>query len=164
MRAPIGLLAVVLGLCASVAGADQPPAAAAAASPATAAIEAARAQALAAGVQVTDLKVGKGTPALPPGRARVHYTGWLYDASAKDGKGRQFDSSLARDQPFPFDLGTGQVIKGWDLGVAGMQPGGERRLVIPPALAYGIRGASNGVIPPNATLVFDIQLLGFVAQ
>lgn len=157
MRAARGWLALVMGFAVTSAGAGDPPTA-------TIPVEAARAQALAAGLQLTDLKVGRGDPALGAGRARVHYTGWLYDAAAKDGKGRQFDTSIARGQPFSFDLGAGQVIKGWDLGVAGMQPGGERRLVIPPALAYGIRGAGNGVIPPNATLVFDIQLLGFVAQ
>jgi FKBP-type peptidyl-prolyl cis-trans isomerase len=127
-------------------------------------VEAARQAAVEAGLEVRDLKVGTGTVAVAPGKARVHYTGWLYDPSAKDGKGRQFDSSLDRGQPFSFDLGTGMVIRGWDLGVAGMRIGGQRRLVVPPTLAYGVRGAGNGIIPPNATLVFEVQLLGFVAQ
>lgn len=125
-------------------------------------VEAARQAAVESGIEVRDLTVGKGAVAAAPGRARVHYTGWLYDPSARDGKGRQFDSSVDRDQPFSFDLGTGMVIRGWDLGVAGMRVGGKRRLVIPPNLGYGVRGAST--IPPNATLVFEVQLLGFVAQ
>jgi FKBP-type peptidyl-prolyl cis-trans isomerase FkpA len=86
----------------------------------------------------------------------VNYTGWLYNPSGTDGKGSQFDSSIGR-APFPFTLGAGQVISGWDRGVAGMRVGGQRRLVLPPELAYGSSG--NGPIPPNATLVFDIELL-----
>ncbi len=157
-----GFLPIACLLLASVPvlAADEAPTGTAAVNP----VEAARQAAVGAGLDVRDLKVGKGTVAIAPGKARVHYTGWLYEPTAKDGKGRQFDSSLSRGQPFSFDLGAGQVIRGWDLGVAGMQIGGERRLVIPPNLAYGVRGAGNGVIPPNATLVFDIQLLGFVAQ
>ncbi len=92
---------------------------------------------------------------------RVHYTGWLQDTSAPDGKGAKFDSSLDRNDPFLFPLGKQRVIRGWDLGVAGMQPGGKRRLVIPPELAYGARGA-GGVIPPNATLVFEVELFDFL--
>lgn len=111
------------------------------------------------GLQVTELTEGTGAEAVPGKVAVVHYTGWLYDAEAEDGKGEKFDSSLDRGQPFRFPLGAGRVIKGWDQGVAGMRVGGERRLVIPPALAYGERGA-GGVIPPGATLVFDVELLG----
>lgn len=148
----------------SVAAVVQAQAPAVAPGPAEAAADPARAAAVAAGIDVRDLKVGTGVVAMARGKARVHYTGWIYDAKAPDGKGRQFDSSLSRSQPFVFDLGAGQVIKGWDLGVAGMRVGGERRLVIPAAVAYGVRGAGNGMIPGNATLVFDIQLLGFVPQ
>ena len=156
----VALLACLLLADARALAADQPPTGTAAVNP----VETARQAAVSAGLDVRDLKVGNGVVAVPPGKARVHYTGWINDPTAKDGKGRQFDSSVDRGQPFSFDLGTGQVIRGWDLGVAGMQIGGKRRLVIPPNLAYGVRGAGNGVIPPNATLVFDVELLGFVAQ
>lgn len=105
-----------------------------------------------------DLKVGTGTAAMAGKTVTVNYTGWLYDASKADNKGTQFDSSLAAGRtPFFFVLGAGQVIKGWDQGVVGMQVGGSRRLIIPPDLGYGSSG--NGPIPPNATLVFDIDLL-----
>ncbi len=88
----------------------------------------------------------------------VHYTGWLYDPSAPEGKGAKFDSSVDRKEPFQFPLGGGRVIKGWDDGVAGMKVGGQRTLIIPPAMGYGQRGA-GGVIPPNATLIFDVELI-----
>ena len=103
----------------------------------------------------TDLSVGTGTQANPGNRTTVAYTGWLYDSSKTDNKGSQFDSSTS----YTFPLGVGQVIKGWDQGVPGMRIGGQRRLVLPPDLAYGSTGAGNGAIPPNATLVFDITLL-----
>ena len=103
--------------------------------------------------------VGTGTLAESGTQVTVHYTGWLFDAEAPDTKGRKFDSSRDRGQPFSFALGAGQVIKGWDLGVAGMRIGGQRTLTIPPEQGYGARGA-GGVIPPNATLVFDVELLG----
>ena len=101
----------------------------------------------------TDLVVGAGTSAMVNNFLTVSYAGWLHDASRPDGKGTQFDSGAS----FQFRLGTGAVIRGWDIGVAGMRVGGQRRLVIPPDLAYGSRG--QGPIPPNATLVFDITLL-----
>jgi FKBP-type peptidyl-prolyl cis-trans isomerase len=104
----------------------------------------------------TDLRIGTGADAVNAATLTVNYTGWLYDASRTDLKGLQFDSSIGRT-PFTFTLGAGQVIKGWDLGVPGMKVGGLRRLVIPPSLAYG--EARTGSIPPNATLVFDIELL-----
>jgi FKBP-type peptidyl-prolyl cis-trans isomerase FkpA len=110
-------------------------------------------------LQVMDLEEGTGQVAEAGAVAVVHYTGWLYDAAAEDQKGRKFDSSVDRGQPFRFPLGGGRVIEGWDQGVAGMKVGGKRRLVIPADMAYGQRGAGN-VIPPGATLVFDVELLG----
>jgi FKBP-type peptidyl-prolyl cis-trans isomerase FkpA len=106
----------------------------------------------------SDVKAGNGAEATPGTRVTVHYTGWVYDGSRDDRKGQQFDSSRARDQ-FSFQLGAGAVIPGWDQGVAGMRVGGQRTLTIPPALGYGATGAGGGVIPPNATLVFDVELL-----
>jgi FKBP-type peptidyl-prolyl cis-trans isomerase FkpA len=110
-------------------------------------------------LQSVDLKVGDGAAVSPGQMAVVQYTGWLYESTAKDNKGKQFDSSRERREPFKFPVGTGSVIKGWDQGVAGMKVGGSRRLIIPPDLAYGDAGA-QGVIPPGATLVFDIELVG----
>jgi FKBP-type peptidyl-prolyl cis-trans isomerase FkpA len=109
-------------------------------------------------LQTTDVKVGTGAEATSGKTVSVHYTGWLYDANVADHHGAKFDSSRDRNEPFPFPLGAGRVIKGWDQGVAGMKVGGQRTLVIPPALGYGSTGA-GGVIPPNATLVFDVELL-----
>jgi len=108
------------------------------------------------GLQYEDTVNGAGATAKAGLRVKVHYTGWLY---ADDKAGAKFDSSKDRGQPFEFALGGGQVIKGWDEGVAGMQVGGTRRLVIPPHLGYGARGA-GGVIPANATLLFEVELLG----
>jgi FKBP-type peptidyl-prolyl cis-trans isomerase len=105
-----------------------------------------------------DRKQGSGTEATSGRPVVVHYTGWLYDPAAPEGRGRKFDSSLDRSQPFEFPLGAGRVIKGWDQGVAGMKVGGQRTLIIPPHYGYGERGA-GGVIPPNATLIFDVELL-----
>jgi FKBP-type peptidyl-prolyl cis-trans isomerase FkpA len=115
------------------------------------------------GAKVTELKKideiqGTGAEAAPRKALFVHYTGWLYDPSAADGKGAKFDSSAERRVPFGFVLGVGKVIKGWDEGLPGMRVGGKRTLVIPPELAYGERGAGN-VIPPNATLLFEIELV-----
>ena len=109
-------------------------------------------------LQVTDNKVGNGASATSGKTVSVHYTGWLYDAKAADRHGKKFDSSRDHGEPFSFKLGAGQVIRGWDQGVAGMKIGGTRTLVIPSDLGYGARGA-GGVIPPNATLVFDVELL-----
>ncbi len=109
-------------------------------------------------LQIIDQQVGEGKEAVAGKPVVVHYTGWLYDESAADNKGNKFDSSRDRNDPFMFNLGAGQVIKGWDQGVAGMKVGGQRTLVIPAGLGYGARGA-GGVIPPNATLVFDVELL-----
>ena len=108
------------------------------------------------GLKYTDTKIGDGATATPGNKVSVHYTGWLYNNAAK---GAKFDSSVDRGQPFQFTLGAHQVIAGWDEGVAGMKVGGKRTLIIPPELGYGARGA-GGVIPPNATLMFDVELLG----
>lgn len=110
-------------------------------------------------LQKTDVVVGTGTPIAQGQTAVVHYTGWLYDPSSSDHKGKQFDSSRDRGAPFRFPIGGGQVIPGWDQGVLGMQVGGQRRLVIPASLGYGATGAGGGTIPPNATLLFDVELL-----
>ena len=111
------------------------------------------------GLQIIDSTVGTGASPKPGQTCVMHYTGWLYDESAPEHKGTKFDSSRDRNDPFEFPLGAGHVIKGWDQGVEGMKVGGQRTLVIPAALGYGARGA-GGVIPPNATLVFDVELLG----
>jgi FKBP-type peptidyl-prolyl cis-trans isomerase FkpA len=104
------------------------------------------------GLQYIDLKVGTGATAQDGQTVSVHYTGWLEN-------GKKFDSSVDRGQPFSFPLGAGRVIKGWDEGVKGMKVGGKRKLIIPSNLGYGARGA-GGVIPPNATLIFEVELLG----
>ncbi len=105
-----------------------------------------------------DVTVGNGAEANPGSMVSVHYTGWLHDAAAPDQKGKKFDSSLDRGQAFSFPLGGGQVIRGWDEGVVNMKIGGKRTLIIPPELGYGAKGA-GGVIPGNATLIFDVELL-----
>src|SRR5688500_1169267 len=105
-----------------------------------------------------DGHAGTGAEAVAGRTVTVHYTGWLYDAARADKKGTKFDSSRDRNDPFAFNLGAGEVIRGWDEGVAGMKVGGQRTLTIPPALGYGARGA-GGLIPPNATLLFDVELL-----
>jgi peptidylprolyl isomerase len=107
------------------------------------------------GLKIEDTKVGDGASPATGQTCVMHYTGWLYENGQK---GRKFDSSLDRGEPFEFPIGTGRVIKGWDEGVATMKIGGKRTLVIPPELGYGARGA-GGVIPPNATLIFDVELL-----
>ncbi len=110
-------------------------------------------------LQYDDVVEGSGAEAVAGQRVSVHYTGWLFDPSQPDGRGKKFDSSKDRGQPFRFHLGGGEVIRGWDDGVQGMKVGGTRVLVIPPELGYGPRGA-GGVIPPNATLLFEVDLLG----
>jgi FKBP-type peptidyl-prolyl cis-trans isomerase len=112
----------------------------------------------ASGLKIEEQVVGTGATAEKGKTVSVHYTGWLLDPSKPDGKGEKFDSSLDRGQPLQFPLGQGQVIRGWDEGVAGMKVGGKRRLTIPPDLGYGSQGA-GGVIPPNATLIFDVELV-----
>ena len=142
-----------LALVAAMAGAL---AAAAPATPAMAQTSGSTMTTTPSGLQITDGKVGTGATPKPGQICVMHYTGWLY----QDGvKGKKFDSSLDRGQPFEFTIGRGQVIGGWDEGVASMKVGGKRTLIIPPALGYGARGA-GGVIPPNATLMFDVELLG----
>ncbi|MBI2815973.1 MAG: FKBP-type peptidyl-prolyl cis-trans isomerase [Acidobacteria bacterium] len=106
----------------------------------------------ASGVEYWEITAGNGATAVSGKKVKVHYTGWLTN-------GKKFDSSVDRGQPFEFSLGAGQVIKGWDEGVAGMKIGGKRQLKIPPEAGYGARGA-GGVIPPNATLIFDVELIG----
>jgi len=110
----------------------------------------------ASGLQITDIQVGTGASPKRGQTAVVHYTGWLYTNGVK---GKKFDSSVDRNEPFEFPVGMGRVIRGWDEGVLSMKVGGKRTLIIPPALGYGANGA-GGVIPPNATLMFDVELLG----
>ena len=107
------------------------------------------------GLQIIDVKVGTGASPRPGQTCVMHYTGWLYENGTK---GKKFDSSVDRGDPFDFPIGMGRVIKGWDEGVSTMKVGGKRTLIIPPELGYGARGA-GGVIPPNATLKFDVELL-----
>jgi FKBP-type peptidyl-prolyl cis-trans isomerase FkpA len=109
-------------------------------------------------LQIIELVEGEGVEAESGRVAVVHYTGWLFEPSATESKGAKFDSSVDRGRPFKFPVGGGRVIKGWDVGVAGMKAGGKRRLIIPSDMAYGQRGA-GGSIPPGATLVFDVELL-----
>lgn len=112
------------------------------------------------GLTMRKLGNGYGRAAVAGDLASVHYTGWLYDESAPDGRGNKFDSSVDRGQPFQFPVGQGRVITGWDKGVAGMLVGEKRELRIAPELGYGDRGAAGGVIPPGATLLFEVELLG----
>ena len=114
-------------------------------------------------LQRIDAVVGTGTEATPGTLVSVHYTGWLYDEKAPQQRGKKFDSSVDRGEPFNFKLGAGQVIRGWDEGVAGMKVGGKRTLLIPAWLGYGSSGA-GGVIPPNASRVFEVELLDVTAN
>ena len=111
------------------------------------------------GLGIEDPVTGTGDEATAGQRVTVHYTGWLHDPAAPNGRGKKFDSSKDRGEPFEFDLGAGRVIQGWDQGVQGMKVGGRRKLVIPPHLGYGDRGA-GGVIKPGETLIFVVDLIG----
>lgn len=115
------------------------------------------------GLRYDVLSEGEGAAIRNGQVATMHYTGWLYDADAPEGKGAKFDSSRDRDEYFEFKLGEGRVIKGWDEGILGMKPGERRMLTIPPDLGYGSTGA-GGAIPPNATLLFDVELIGIRTQ
>jgi peptidylprolyl isomerase len=123
--------------------------------PSAARAQAAKTMTTPSGLKITDSKVGTGVAPKTGQTCVMHYTGWLYENGAK---GKKFDSSVDRGQPFEFVIGKHQVIGGWDEGVATMKVGGKRTLIIPPELGYGARGAA-GVIPPNATLIFDVELL-----
>ena len=118
--------------------------------------QAAKTMTTASGLQIADSKVGTGATPKPGQTCVMHYTGWLYENGAK---GKKFDSSVDRGEPFEFPIGQKRVIAGWDEGVASMKVGGKRTLIIPPALGYGSRGAGSA-IPPNATLIFEVELLG----
>ncbi len=150
MKTPSLLLALGLGCLAPVAAADAPNSSAKnGPTAATAKVNE---------LKIVDLAVGKGPQAQTGHPVWVHYTGWLYDPAAPEHKGKKFDSSEGRPTPFGFFLGVGRVIKGWDQGVPGMKIGGKRRLIIPAELAYGDKGVGE-VIPPNAALIFDIELV-----
>lgn len=142
----LSALAFTAGLAVSIAAGSLTPAAA----------QAKKTMTTASGLQITDSVVGTGETPKPGQTCVMHYTGWLY---VNGMKGKKFDSSVDRNEPFEFPIGRGRVIKGWDEGVATMKVGGKRTLIIPPSLGYGERGA-GGVIPPNATLMFDVELLG----
>lgn len=151
-------LVLPLILACSAALAQEPPAEPAPAS--SEAVPVAVQEAPPAPLQVVENRIGKGQPAQAGNVVAVHYTGWLYDAKAKRQRGKRFDSSYDRKSPLSFELGGGRVIKGWEQGIAGMAVGGKRTLIIPAELAYGKRGAGNGLIPPDATLLFDVELVG----
>lgn len=148
------LVAALLASAACAQAQTTPPSTAPAA-PAAPAV----AEAPAPKVEIIDHVVGKGKEAVVGSTVVVHYTGWFYKPLAPKQRGRKFDSSLDRNVPLDFPLGAGRVIKGWDQGVAGMKVGGKRTLIIPSDLAYGKRGAGGGVIPPDADLIFDVELL-----
>jgi FKBP-type peptidyl-prolyl cis-trans isomerase len=159
MKALILVTAFAMGLLVACSPGDKPEAA----SPTAPTPEPAAAPA-ATGTQTMpmqkiEIAPGDGAEIKSGQTALVHYTGWLYDASAMENKGKKFDSSVDRDEPFEFPVGAGMVIKGWDDGVVGMKVGSKRRLVIPSDMGYGARGAAGGLIPPGATLVFDVELV-----
>jgi peptidylprolyl isomerase len=144
--------AVVATMCAGLAAAIAMPIAVATRASAQ---SAGKAMTTASGLQIIDGQVGTGASPKPGQTCVMHYTGWLYENGQK---GKKFDSSVDRNEPFEFPIGQRRVIAGWDEGVASMKVGGKRTLIIPPALGYGARGA-GGAIPPNATLMFDVELL-----
>ena len=146
LRASALALSVALAGATLLAGAN---------APATAQTSGSKMTTTASGLKIEDTKVGTGASPKTGQTCVMHYTGWLYENGAK---GQKFDSSVDRREPFEFQIGRGMVIKGWDEGVASMKVGGKRTLIIPPELGYGARGA-GGVIPPNATLVFEVELL-----
>ena len=133
------------------------------ATPAKTASSAAAAMGAPTALKMVDRKVGTGALAESGNPVAVHYTGYLYDATAPDNKGKKFDSSIDRKVPFGFIVGAGRVIKGWDEGVPGMKVGGQRTLIIPPDKGYGERGAGAD-IPPNATLLFDVELMSVIGK
>ena len=135
-----------------------PPVSAQTTAPPASAQGASKLDAMPKDLQKIDVKQGNGAEALSGKMVVVHYTGWLYDPAKPDSKGPKFDSSRTSGKPFDFPLGGGRVIKGWDQGVVGMKVGGQRTLIIPPDMGYGARGA-GGVIPPNSTLIFDVELV-----
>jgi peptidylprolyl isomerase len=149
-------LALVLPARADEKAAPAKPAAPAAAAPAASDKKESKMTKTPSGLQYEDTVAGTGASPKTGQTCVMHYTGWLYENGAK---GKKFDSSLDRGQPFEFPIGQGRVIQGWDEGVATMKVGGKRTLVIPPAIGYGARGA-GGVIPPNATLLFEVELVG----
>ena len=138
--------------------AQDKPAAASNPTAATAAT-AASAPVPAAELKIIDREVGTGREVQSGRAALIQYTGWLYDEKAPENKGKQFDTSANRGLPFGFIVGVGRVIRGWDLGVLGMKVGGKRTLIIPPQLGYADKEVGNGLIPPNSTLVFDLELV-----
>jgi len=159
MRSSVLLLSSVLSLCLLSGCKREPiPAPQGDAGAPTTTSAAVAAPAAASELKRDDVVVGSGEAIADGQVAIVHYTGWLYDPAVPDQKGAKFDSSREREAPFRFTVGAGQVIKGWDQGVLGMQVGGQRRLTIPPDLGYGATG--SGDVPGNAALVFDVELLG----
>lgn len=155
--------ALLLSACAFAQTTATATATATTAAPAKAASPAAAAMGAPTSLKSIDRKVGAGALAEAGGPVLVHYTGYLYDATAIDNKGKKFDSSADRKVPFGFIVGAGRVIKGWDEGVAGMKVGGQRTLIIPPDKGYGERGAGAD-IPPNATLLFDVELMSVIGK
>ncbi len=158
------LAAASLAACSSGSSEDKPQAASGTAAPAPAPAPEPAATPAPTGTQTMpmqkiEIAPGNGAEIKSGQTALVHYTGWLYDDSAVENKGKKFDSSVDRDEPFEFPVGAGMVIKGWDDGVVGMKVGAKCRLVIPPEMGYGARGAGGGLIPPGATLVFDVELV-----
>lgn len=149
MKQRIASIALLFAIATPIAQADETVSASA---------SAAASASVPATLGITDTKLGTGAEALGGSEVTVNYTGWLYNPAAKDLHGKKFDSSIGRG-PFAFPLGAGRVIKGWDQGVAGMKVGGKRTLVIPSEMAYGKRGAGNGLIPADAILIFDVELL-----